>query len=129
MKRILKLILICIAIIVFFINVNTNFANSATLEYTFGDGKKVEVVDKEDIAELESILNGRATIGGGYSCGFGGLEITMKNGLFRQTFIIADDGCNIIYIPSKKLYLDISMEDREKIDEILKKYWLPSRAI
>ncbi len=133
MKKFIKVSLTILIIIIIFIlcliNVNTNFAKSATLKYTFGEGQEAEVVDEVDVETLNSILNGKATIGGGYSCGFGGLEITMKSGFRRLTFILASDSCNIIYIPSKKLYLEISKEDREIINEIFKKYGLPFSAI
>ncbi len=128
-KRILSIICLIIVLFVGFITANTSFYNRATISYTHGDNKSVEIDNKEDIEALKTILNGVGRIGGGESCGFGGLEIVMKGYFTRLTFIPADDGCEIIYIPSKNLYLDISKEEREKINEIFTKYGLPSRSI
>ncbi len=129
LSRLVLFIVLLIVLIASFVTVNTNFAKEATIKYTFGDGEVVEIDDKEDIEALKNILNGATRIGGGESCGFGGLEIVMKGSFRRLTFIPAADGCEILYIPSKNLYMDISDEDRDKIDEIFTKYGLPCKSI
>ncbi len=107
--------------------IESDFAKEAVLH---SNGVSVNVTDENDVKVLKETLKGNGYKDSGLFCGFyDGLAIEMVSGNRDVTFYLAADGCPVIYSVEKRVYIDIPDEDRDKIDKILEKYDLATRAI
>ncbi len=109
--------------------IESNYANQVTL-IAFENQeneKKVTITDENDILALKEIMQGSIWFDSGASCGFGKdfLTIQISNGNKTTNFCPALDGCEIIYVDEHNKYFEITDENREKLNEILKKYGFP----
>ncbi len=109
--------------------IESDFANKATIiAYENKDNEILANIDDEnDIIALKEIMQGSMWYDTGYSCGFGKdfLTIQLSNGNKTINYCPALDGCSIIYVDEYGKYFEISDENREKLNEILKKYGFP----
>ncbi len=131
MKKINLVILGLVALSVLYFlfprEIKSDFAKEAILH---SNGVSVNVTDENDMMVLKETLKGSGYTDSGLSCGFyDGLAIEMKNGLINRTFYLAADGCAVIYAVEKRKYIDIPDEDRDKLNKILEKYGLATRAV
>ena len=105
-------------------NINTDFATEALLEFHYEDTSiSVTVTDGDDILILKQILNGRSYFRDGLHCGFTtAISVTMTNGKKSIMFCPANDGCQLLRIGTSNRYIEISLEDRARLNEVLEKY-------
>ena len=104
--------------------VNSNFATEALLEFHYGDSNiSAMITDEDDILVLKQLLNGQSYFRNSLHCGFTtNISITMISGKKSIMFCTANDGCQLLRIGTSSKYIEISYEDRERLNEILKKY-------
>ena len=103
--------------------VNVDFAQTVSLKHHYFDTVIDAIItDENDVALLKRILNGRA-YKESPSCGFGLSTSIAFSDEARNVFLCpARDGCPLVEVSTTKLYLRLTTEERELLDQILAKY-------
>ena len=106
-----------------FMRVDGNFATVVSIKYTYHDDDIDAIVTSEDdIEDIKKILKG-TKYKDSPACGFStDISITLSNDKESITFCPACDGCPMVRIDSSDYYIQISREQRNKLNEILKRY-------
>ena len=107
----------------FTMEINSDFATAVLLEcHDESNDISLKLSDASDIKTLKAILKG-LPFEDGPSCGFSSdVSITMTGWYKSIAFCPALDGCPVVRIDNSGKYIEISDEDRTKLDEVLGKY-------
>jgi len=108
-----------------FLSVNTNFAETITLEvrdYHNREGFAVQI-NQEDVATLKKLFRGMA-FGDSPACPFGSVALIFSAENRTVTLYPAGDDCGLVRIihNGQNYYLILNEEDNRLMREVLEKY-------
>ena len=110
---------------VYSFRINVNFADRVSVRYHDNE-KEIDVVvtDKQDIAELKNLVNGRIPHEEDLYCGFDlDVSFTFSAGTKNVTLCPAcADACPVLRVNDSNRYIRITRVQRQRLAEILKKY-------